>query len=119
MTEFNIFVSEENEFAKEAGIATYYYRLSNPEVMKIAKMMASEQTTGTWIKVPGESKELLLTHHGRILNVWEIPDYENSSDVPVNEERDFIIQIGYPTINIGFQISQESMEMSLFSKVVK
>lgn len=49
MTEFNILVSEEDEFVKEAVIATYYYRSSNPEVMKIAKMMASEQTTGKQI----------------------------------------------------------------------
>jgi len=73
MTEFDIFSSEEDEFIKEAVIATYYYSSLTSDVMNVAKMIASEQTTGTWVRAPSESEEILIKHHGRIINIWEIP----------------------------------------------
>ena len=57
-------------------VATYLLRSRYQGILKKIAAMAVEQTTGTWIAVPGETKELTARHQGKVLGVWEVPDKE-------------------------------------------
>jgi 2,3-diketo-5-methylthiopentyl-1-phosphate enolase len=69
----------------------------------LAEALAIEQSTGTWVAVPGETSEVRCQHVAKVLGVYELPDYE--FEVPQSlETRNWIIQIAYPEVNIGEQI---------------
>jgi len=69
----------------------------------LAEAMAIEQSTGTWIAVPGETPEVRCQHVAKVIGVYELPDYE--FEVPQSAEtRHWIIQIAFPEVNIGEQI---------------
>jgi len=84
-------------------VATYFLRSYSRDILDKVATMAAEQTTGTWIEVPGETEELSGKHQGKVLGVWEIPDFETEPLKPDNE-RNHIFQIAYPVRNIGCQI---------------
>jgi len=72
-------------------------------VPKLAPALAVEQSTGTWVPVPGETPEVKRKHVAKVIGVYEVPDYE--FEIPKDiQMRSFIIQIAYPEINIGEQI---------------
>jgi len=72
-------------------------------VPKLAPAFAVEQSTGTWVPVPGETPEVKRKHLAKVIGVYEIPDYE--FEVPKDiQTRNYIIQIAFPEINIGEQI---------------
>ena len=48
----------------------------------IAPMLAVEQSTGTWVAVPGETLEVRCQHIAKVIGVYEVPDYE--ATVPPN-----------------------------------
>lgn len=85
-------------------IATYL--ASFPAAMPIPLLsmaLAVEQSTGTWVPVPGETPEIRCQHIAKVIGVYSVPDYE--FEVPKSvETRDWIIQIAYPEVNIGEQI---------------
>lgn len=69
----------------------------------IAPMLAVEQSTGTWVPVPGETLEVRCQHIAKVIGVYEVPDYE--STVPPNlQTRQWFVQIAYPEVNVGEQI---------------
>ena len=69
----------------------------------IAPMLAVEQSTGTWVPVPGETLEVRCQHIAKVIGVYEVPDYE--STVPPNlQTRQWFVQIAYPEVNIGEQL---------------
>jgi 2,3-diketo-5-methylthiopentyl-1-phosphate enolase len=69
----------------------------------IAPMLAVEQSTGTWVPVPGETPEVRCQHVAKVTGVYEVPDYE--STVPPNlQTRQWFVQVAYPEVNIGEQI---------------
>jgi len=69
----------------------------------LAEALAIEQSTGTWIAVPGETPEVRCQHVAKVIGVYELPDYE--FEVPQSAEtRHWIIQIAFPEVNIGEQI---------------
>lgn len=85
-------------------IATYL--ASFPAAMPIPLLsmaLAVEQSTGTWVPVPGETPEIRCQHIAKVIGVYGVPDYE--FEVPKSvETRDWIIQIAYPEVNMGEQI---------------
>jgi len=85
-------------------IATYL--VSYPKaipVPKLAPALAIEQSTGTWVAVPGETPEVRRCHVAKVIGVYEAPDYEWQVPFEV-EQRHYIIQIAFPQVNIGLQI---------------
>jgi len=72
-------------------------------VPKLALALAMEQSTGTWVAVPGETSEVRCQHIAKVMGVYEIPDFEFSVPRSV-ETRNWIIQIAFPSVNIGEQI---------------
>ena len=58
-------------------IATYL--VSYPKavpVPQLAPALAIEQSTGTWVPVPGETPEVRRNHVAKVIGTYEIPDYE-------------------------------------------
>jgi 2,3-diketo-5-methylthiopentyl-1-phosphate enolase len=82
------------------------YLVSYPAALPIpiiAPMLAVEQSTGTWLPVPGETPEVRCQHIAKVIGVYEMPDYE--STVPPNlQNRQWFVQVAYPEVNIGEQI---------------
>lgn len=72
-------------------------------VPRLAPALAIEQSTGTWVPVPGETPEVRRKHVAKVIGVYEIPDLEFSVP-PSIESRDYVIQIAFPQVNIGEQI---------------
>jgi len=100
----------ENSFAfpevcleKDYILATYFVQSPTSDIIKLALAIAEEQTTGTWVKVPGETEEIKLRHGGKVTGVYEIPDYE--FEIPKDvEERRYVLQVAFPTSNFDPQI---------------
>jgi len=85
-------------------IATYL--VSYPKaipVPQLAPALAIEQSTGTWVPVPGETPEVRRQHVAKIIGIYEAPDYEWMVPFEV-EQRHYIIQIAFPQVNFGSQI---------------
>lgn len=85
-------------------IATYL--VSFPKgvpVPQLAPALAIEQSTGTWLPVPGETPEVRRRHVAKVVGVYEVPDYEWMVP-PEVEQRHYIIQVAFPQVNIGAQI---------------
>jgi 2,3-diketo-5-methylthiopentyl-1-phosphate enolase len=82
------------------------YLVSYPAALPIpiiAPMLAVEQSTGTWLPVPGETPEVRSQHVAKVIGVYEMPDYE--STVPAGlQNRQWFVQVAYPEVNIGEQI---------------
>jgi 2,3-diketo-5-methylthiopentyl-1-phosphate enolase len=72
-------------------------------VPKLAPALAIEQSTGTWVAVPGETPEVRRQHVARVIGIYELPDYEWTVPQEV-EHRHYIIQIAFPEVNFGPQI---------------
>ena len=102
MFDFDQYAIPEGMNTDDYVVATYLYRSRSKDMLKQAASMAVEQTTGTWIEVPGETRDLLERHRGKVLSIWEVPDYETDRERP--EERIHVLQIAYPVRNVGFQI---------------
>ncbi len=82
------------------------YLVSFPESIPVARLapaLAIEQSTGTWVPVPGETPEVRRQHVAKVIGVYEIPDYEWGLP-PHIEERQYVIQIAFPQVNFGSQI---------------
>ena len=70
---------------------------------KMAPLLAVEQSTGTWVAVPGETPEVRRNHVAKVIGVYELPDHE--FEVPAGtQDRNWMIQIAFPEVNIGKQI---------------
>lgn len=85
-------------------IATYLASFAAEVPIPLLSMaLAVEQSTGTWVAVPGETPEVRRRHIAKVLGVYELPDYEFSVP-PSVETRNWVIQVAYPQVNIGAQI---------------
>jgi 2,3-diketo-5-methylthiopentyl-1-phosphate enolase len=72
-------------------------------IPSLAPALAVEQSTGTWVAVPGETPEVRCKHVAKVIGVYEVPDFEFT--VPSGlETRNYILQIAFPQVNIGSQI---------------
>jgi 2,3-diketo-5-methylthiopentyl-1-phosphate enolase len=88
----------------EAYVIATYYVCANPRynVYKIAPAIAVEQSTGTWVTVPGETEDVRRTHVAKVIGIYEAPHYE--FELPDVTERTYIGQIAFPWVNFGAQI---------------
>jgi len=85
-------------------IGTYLARFpTNIPVPFASQLLAIEQSTGTWVPIPGETPEVRRKHVAKVIGVYEVPDYEFSVPSSV-ETRNYVVQIAYPEVNIGEQI---------------
>ena len=100
MIDFNTFMLPE-QAGDDQLIATYLVYSDAVNGLKLAASLASEQTSGAWVEVPGGDEKLLAEHAGRVVAVQEVPSHETPARI---EERCFLIQIAYPWGNFGPQL---------------
>jgi len=72
-------------------IATYYVETPSTELVKYAVGIALEQTTGTWVKVHGETYDVREKHAGKITQLFKIPGTPQS----------YMLEIAFPTSNLS------------------
>lgn len=89
--------------ANDYIIATYLVNTATSDIERLAKAIADEQSTGTWIEVGAETKEMQKQFGAKVLAVFEIPDY-TIEEAPAGEERPCIVQVGFPTGNLPADI---------------
>lgn len=83
-------------------VATFMCRVgANADIVARAAGMAIEQTTGTWLDVPGETSELMENHAARVIGVHEVPDITKPWSLKDKEERIFIMKLAFPWDNFG------------------
>jgi 2,3-diketo-5-methylthiopentyl-1-phosphate enolase len=86
-------------------VGTYLVRAGKGEnpVIK-AQAMSVEQTTGSWADVKCETDEIRAKYAGKVLGIYEVPDYELQThmeqEVADGEMRDYIFRIAFPVANI-------------------
>lgn len=67
-----------------------------------AASIGIEQTTGSWVDVPEETDEVRAKYCSKILGIYEVPAYENQTNVNISVDglRFYVIRIGFPVANI-------------------
>ena len=89
----------ENIREKDYIVATYYISLEKDvDIVKKASSLAIGQTIGTWVPVPGITDELREKYMGKVIQIFDIPSLDLSTQIN-GEERQYLIQIAYPTAN--------------------
>ncbi len=83
-------------------IAKYTFAAETPDYIKFASRLAIEMSTGSWIPMPLETPELIRKHGAKVIDVFEVPDYEG---VAPQGKRMLILEIAIPVVNIGYQIA--------------
>mgnify|MGYP001175225430 CR=1 FL=1 len=98
-----VFAYAEELFGQGYIIATYYLQ-TDPgiDIVARAASFAVGQSVGTWVPVPGITREMLERHMGRIVAIYDVPPVELETDLPA-EQRAFLIQIAFPEANFGPQ----------------
>ncbi len=85
-------------------IATYWVRADKSMDMALmGQILAIEQTTGTWVPVPGETPEIRAGHVAKVIGVYEAPFYEYGLPEDI-KEREYILQIAFPSANVEDQL---------------
>jgi 2,3-diketo-5-methylthiopentyl-1-phosphate enolase len=85
-------------------IGTYLLKTKRAwKIRELSKALAIEQSTGTWLPVPGETAEVRMQSVAKVIGIYELPDYE--TEVPEDvKERIYVVRIAFPFINFGTQI---------------
>ena len=85
-------------------VATYLYQTAaKVNIHKLAVALSEEQSSGTWVELPFESDVIRQRHVGKVVAIWEVPDYEDAVPEDVTA-RTWVLQIAYPIHNFGPQI---------------
>ncbi|MDH3942673.1 MAG: RuBisCO large subunit C-terminal-like domain-containing protein [Anaerolineae bacterium] len=82
-------------------IGTYIFQAETADYFKFGGAVAIEQSTGSWVRLPQETAELVDAHGVRVIDVFEVPDHE--FDSPAGE-RTFVLKLAFPIVNIGYQL---------------
>lgn len=102
----NIFQIYESVDADESVIATYLIGGRTSDLLTKVGSMAIEQTTGTWRPVPLETPEVRRRHGGKVIGVYEIPNYEFNMPEAEGKERWAVAQIAFPLENFGLNLAE-------------
>ena len=90
--------------ARDFVIATYLYRAAaGTDIHRAASALAEMQSTGTWVALELETETIRQRHAARVLAIWEVPEEERGAGAD-RDQRDWVIQVAYPSHNIGAQI---------------
>ena len=88
----------------EFVVATYLYRIAaGGDIHAAASAVAEMQSTGTWVALERETSAIRERHAARVIAIWEVPDPDDGVP-PDRGMTEWIIQIAYPSHNIGTQI---------------
>jgi ribulose-bisphosphate carboxylase large chain len=94
-------------------ISAHYLIETRHPLQQAAEMMAGEQSAGTFVKVPGETPELLAQHGAKVLNITELETVDAPSlpgakpprgqpNAPIRRAR---VTLAFPFANVGASLS--------------
>lgn len=112
---------QEGIITEDYIIATYMVVLgSRIDPWFIGRAAACEQSTGTWVPVPANTPELRAKYGAKVIGLYEVPSHE--FEIPKDvEERNYIYQIAFPSINqtdqIGLMLTATIGNISLGGKL--
>jgi len=92
-------------FDKENYIVALYFIELPPDedIIKFSETLAVDMSTGTWTAVEGETEEMRQKYAGKVVGMYEVPNYE--FELPRDAEyRRYTVSIALPFKNIGPQI---------------
>jgi 2,3-diketo-5-methylthiopentyl-1-phosphate enolase len=85
-------------------VATYWIQADkNLDMALMGQVLAIEQTTGTWVPVPGETPEVRAKHVAKVIGVYEAPFYEYGLPEDI-KQREYILQVAFPSANVEDQL---------------
>jgi 2,3-diketo-5-methylthiopentyl-1-phosphate enolase len=85
-------------------VATYWVQAdTNMDMALMGQVLAIEQTTGTWLPVPGETPDVRAKHVAKVIGVFEAPYYEYGLPEGI-KSREYILQIAFPSANVEDQL---------------
>ena len=85
---------------QDYAIASYYIELDRlVDPYEKAKTFAVGQTIGTWVPVPGITDEMRKKHMGKVVQIFDLPPADLTTQRSDDNIRSYIFQIAYPTIN--------------------
>jgi 2,3-diketo-5-methylthiopentyl-1-phosphate enolase len=87
---------------EEYVIGIFLAKAATKDYIRLAGEVIIEQTTGSWTKVPLETPELMAKHGGKVINIFEVPDYQFGAQD--DGLRTFVLELAFPTINFTPQI---------------
>jgi 2,3-diketo-5-methylthiopentyl-1-phosphate enolase len=82
-------------------IATYLISANTKDCFQFAGELAAEQSTGSWIRLPLETVDMMNRHGGKAIHYFEVPDYEYENP---GGKRTFVLEVAFPTENFGSQV---------------
>ena len=103
---------------REQTIRATYYLESDIELEHAAAAMAGEQSSGTFVAVPGESPELHQRHGARVVEVRPVGECEPSlpSRTRPTEVHAGVVTVDFPMENVGTDLAtlQTALAGNLF-----
>lgn len=82
--------------SKEYAIATYYvFGVAKQDILKKAGNFAIGQSVGTWIPLPGVTREMVTDWQARVVGVYPLPSDENIA----------VIRVAFPLHNFAGNFS--------------
>jgi len=97
----NTYALPESLNPEDYVVGTYLVTANTRDYIRLAGEVAAEQTTGTWLRVPLETDDLMAKHGGQVINAFEVPAYEY---VSIEGKRTFVVEVAFPHINFGSQV---------------
>lgn len=101
------------ESARDEVVATY--RIETPQSLeRAAESLAGEQSSGTFIAVPGETPELQARHRAQVRRITPLPDTDTPSlagskppkgGTPPYRYQRAEIEVAFPLVNMGTNLS--------------
>lgn len=86
-------------------IATYCVELpAETDVSRLAERFAVGQSLGTWVEVPGITKEMRRAYQTRVVSIISCPAVDLGPQVP--DQVGYVISLAVPTTNFGPDIAQ-------------
>ncbi len=85
-------------------VALYFIELAPDEdIIKFSQTLAVDMSTGTWTAVAGETEEMRQKYAGKVVGMYEVPNYE--FELPQDQAcRRYVVSIALPFENIGAEI---------------
>lgn len=105
MQQKQIYMLREEADNNKLLIASYYIELPKGEdPYEKAKKFAVGQTVGTWLPVPGITDDMRERNMGKVIQIFDMPPADLSTQISDGEKQAYIFQIAYPVENFGSDI---------------
>lgn len=107
----------------ERILATYHIETAH-DLIQAAQIMAGEQSAGTFVKVPGETPELLERHGARIERITELETVANPTlpgsrppknvDNPIHRRAEVVLSFPFENVGANLPVLMSTVSGNLF-----